>query len=187
MRIDLFSKRARSRPPERKPMHPTCAGHRERGVLVVDCHGCRQKQDLTDQRCLKGIIRLMSAEASGIHGVMLCRDWEVVYDQECVDVLSGLGDIARFANGISFQQPFEDCSSCLSNPRTVISRVVDCLPQAAPELDTRYTRPSGGHGRACEQCVRSMRSNLDHAKLLLEQAGIVINKAAYRVVRSDEH
>jgi hypothetical protein len=186
MSIDFF-KIKRNCPPERRTVRPACAGRRERGALIVDCHGCRQKQDLTDPRCFKGIIKLMSTEAPGVREVMLSRDWEIVYDQECADVLAGMGDIIRFANGINFQQPFEDCSSCMSNPRTIIARVVDGLPQSAPELDTRYTRPSGGHGRACEQCIRSLRSNLDHAKLMLERAEVQINKAAYRVVCSDEH
>jgi bacterioferritin-associated ferredoxin len=187
MRINFLPIRIKPRPAERKTVRPSCVGRRERGTLVVDCRGCRQKQDLADQRCFKGIIKIMSAEAPGIREVMLSRDWEIVYDQECADVLAGMGDIVRFANGINFQQPFEDCASCLSNPRTVIARVVESLPQASPDLDTRHSRPSGGHGRACEQCVRSLRSNLDHARNMLEQVEMQINKAAYRVVNFDEH
>lgn len=187
MRINFLPIRRSERPAEIRTVRPTCAGHRERGSFIVDCHGCRQAQDLADPRCLRGMIRAMSAEAPGIREVMLTRDWEVVYDQECTDVLASMGDIIRFFNSISYQQLFEDCSSCPSNPRTVVARVVDCLPETAPELDTRFARPSGGHGRACEQCVRSLRSNLDHARLMLERTGSQINKAAYRVVGSDEH
>lgn len=187
MKINFLPIMRRDRPSEKRTMRPVCAGRRERGALVVDCRDCRQKQDLADQRCFKGIIRLMSAEAPGIREVMLSRDWEMVYDQECANVLAAMGDIVRFANGISFHQPFEECSSCPSNPRTVIARVVDQLPHAAPELDTRYPRPSGGHGRACEQCVRSLCSNLDHARHMLEQAEMQVNRSAYRVVRSDDH
>lgn len=187
MRINFLPIKSKGRPAERRTVRPACTGHRERGALIVDCHGCHQKQDLADPRCFKGVIKLMSAEAPGIREVMLSRDWEIVYDEECVDVLASMGDIVRFANSINFQQPFEDCSTCLSNPRTVIARMVDGLPKVAPELDTRYTRPSGGHGRACEQCVRSLRSNLDHARMMLDRAEMQINKAAYRVVRIDEH
>ncbi len=187
MRINFLPFKRTERPSERRAARPACTGRRERGCLTIDCHGCRQKQDLTDPRCFKGVVRLLSAEAPGIREVMLSRDWEIVYDEECVDVLAAMGDIVRFANGINFQQPFEDCSSCPSNPRTVIAKVVDHLPRAAPELDARYPRPSGGHGRACEQCIRTLRTNLDHAQHMLEQAEVRINRVAYRVVRSDDH
>jgi hypothetical protein len=187
MRINFLSVKRSDRPSERRTARQVCSGRRERGSLIIDCHDCRQKQDLTDPRCFKGIIRLLSAEPPGIREIMLSRDWEIVYDEECAEVLASMGDIIRFANGINFQQPFEDCTVCPSNPRTVIARVVDHLPLAAPELDTSYPRPSGGHGRACEQCVRALRINLDHAKHMLEMAEARINRAAYRVVSSDEH
>lgn len=187
MKFELFHLRRAAGPAERRAVRPSCAGRRERGALIVDCRGCRQKQDLADPRCLKGIIGIMASEAPGIREVMLSRDWEIIYDQECVEALSGISDIVRFANSIQFQQPFEDCSSCPSNPRTVIARMVDGLPRAAPEMDAWHTRPSGGHGRACEQCVRTLRSNLDHAKHMLDLAEMRINKAAFRVVSSDDH
>jgi len=187
MRMNLLSMGRKNLPAEKRTVRPACSGRRERGTLVVDCRGCRLKQDLAEPRCLKGVIRIMASEAPGIREIMLSRDWEIVYDRECADALSGVGDIIRFTNGITFQQPFEDCTSCLSNPRTVIARVVDSLPQPAPELGTHYSRPSGGHGRACEQCVRTLRINLDHVKHLLDLAEQRINKAAFRVVSNDEH
>jgi hypothetical protein len=105
---------------------------------------------------------------------------------ECVEVLSGMGDIIRFCNGLSFQSLFDDCVTCPSNPRSVISRVVDCLPRAAPEMDAQHSRPSGGHGRACEQCGRTLRSNLDHIHVMVERAEGRIHRAAYRVVTANE-
>lgn len=118
---------------------------------------------------------------------MLCKDWEIVYDKECVMVLGRLTEVIRFCYSLGFQQPFEDCSSCRSNPRSVIGRVVEALPMAAPELDCDRPTISGGHGKACEQCVRSLRLNLDHARVLLTQAEELVNKTAFRVVSNHEH
>jgi bacterioferritin-associated ferredoxin len=184
----IFSLKGRGGGPEGKtPGRSACAGKRARGVLVVDCHECHHPQDLADHNCLKGVLRLMAADPTGLHELMLCKDWEIVYDKECVMVLGRLTEVIRFCNGLAFQQPFDDCSSCRSNPRSVISRVIEALPQAAPELDSERPTPSGGHGRACEQCVRSLRSNLDHARVLLTQAEDLVNKTAFRVVTDREH
>ncbi len=187
MKIGPIQLRKAAGPAERRAVRPSCIGKRERGALIIDCRGCRQKQDLADPRCLKGIIRIMASEAPGIREIILSRDWEIIYDQDCVDALSAISDIVRFANSIQFHQPFEDCATCLSNPRTVIARMVDGLPRAAPEMDASFARPSGGHGRACEQCIRTLRSNMDHARHLLDLAETRINKAAFKVVSSNDH
>jgi hypothetical protein len=156
-------------------------------VLIVDCHECPRPQDLSDHNCLRGVLNLIASDPSGLREVMLSRDWEIVYDGECVTVLDRLCEVIRFCNGLSYQQLFDDCSTCRSNPSLVISRVVDALPQAAPDLDDASHTRSGGHGRACEQCARSLRSNLDHARALLSQGEDLANKTAYRVVTGNEH
>jgi hypothetical protein len=188
MRNNLFSfNRGTDRPEERRTARPACSGHKDRNALIVHCQECRHGQDLGDQRCFKGVIRLLAADPSGVREVTLDRDWQITYGPECVDVLTGIGDIIRFCNGLSYQNPFDDCAACPSNPRSVVSRIVDCLPRAAPELDPRNSCPSGGHGKTCEQCARSLRSNLDHVHLMLERSERRINKVAYRVVMADEH
>ncbi|MBI0584090.1 MAG: hypothetical protein ISF22_07670 [Methanomassiliicoccus sp.] len=168
------------------PARPACSGRKIKGALLVDCQDCRQGQDLADRLCFKGVVRLMAAETPGIKEVTLSRDWQVVYGKDCVDVLFAMSEMIRFCNGLNFRLPFEDCASCPSNPRSVIARVTEALPRAAPELDTSFARQSGGHGRACEQCVGTLRSNLDHTRMMLDRAERIISKAAYRVVIIDD-
>ena len=138
-------------------------------TLIIDCRGCRQTQTLADQHCLKGVLRVMAGGTSNVREIVLDRDWQILYGKDVVEVLSKLADVVRFCNGINLERRFEDCATCPSNPRMVVSRVVEHLPRNAPELDTRNPRPSGGHARACEQCVRELRLDLDHVRRMLEQ------------------
>ena len=187
MRIKLSSfNQGGDRPEERRIARAACTGHKDRNALIVHCQECRHGQDLGDQHCLRGVIRLMAADPSGIREVTLVREWQITYGLECVEVLTGIGDIIKFCNAISYQNLFDDCAACPSNPRSVVSRIVDCLPRAASDLDPRTPRPSGGHGKACEQCVRSLSSNLNHITHMLERSEGQINKAAYRVVTAGE-
>lgn len=179
--------KGRARPARPQPGRTGCSGKREGGTLVVDCQGCRQAQNLVDQHCLKGVLRLIAADPPNIREIVLVRDWHICYGREVVDILSKVADVVRFCNGLQFDRPFDDCAACSSNPRLVVSRVVDFLPRAAPELDTRNPRPSGGHGRACEQCVHNLRTNLDHARLMLDGAEASMRKTSVRVVSPDDH
>ncbi len=153
----------------------------------MDCRDCRNTPDLADQTCLKGVLRLMASDPSGVREIMLSRDWEIVYDRECAMVMERLTEVIRFCNGLSFEQLFDDCDACPSNLRSTVSRVIEALPLASSELATDRPSPLGSHGRACEQCVRALRSNLDHARTLLDQADELVNKTAYRVVPDHEH
>lgn len=164
------------------PRRSSCNGRKERGVLKVDCRGCTGEQDLAEQGCLKGIIHLMAAEPSGVKEILLSRDWEIAYDSECASILLHLAEVVRFGQGLDFHEPFDGCSSCRSNPRGVASRVMEALPRRAAELDGNLTLPMGGHGRTCEQCVSSQRTNLGHMSMLMSQAEELINKSAFRVV-----
>ncbi len=177
----------RARPARPQPGRAGCSGKRDGGNLLVDCQGCRQAQSLADQHCLKGVLRLMAADPPNIREIVLVRDWHICYGRDVVEMLSKVADVLRFCNGLGFDRPFDDCAACSSNPRLVVSRVVDSLPRAAPELDTRNPRPSGGHGRACEQCVHNLRTNLDHARLLLEEAEASMSRTSVPVVSPDDH
>lgn len=188
MSINIFRTGGREeRAEEKVPGRTACAGRKARGILTVDCRTCRHAQDLADQSCLKGVLRLLASDPAGVREIMLSRDWEIVYDRECVMILGRLTEVIRFCNGLTFERLFDDCAACPSNPRSVVSKVVEALPLAAAELDACHHSPSGGHGRACEQCVRTLRSNLDHARTLLDQAEHLVNKTAYRVVPEHEH
>ncbi len=185
MKIDVITKFT-GRAKGASPARAGCSGRREGSTLVVDCQGCRQGQSLADQHCLKGVLRLMAGGTPNVHEIVLMRDWHVLYGREVVEALAKLADVVRFCHGLGFDRPFDDCAACPSNPRLVVSRVVDCLPRAAPELDTRNPRPSGGHGRACEQCVHDLRVNLDHARRMLEEAEGSVRRTPCQVVSGDD-
>jgi hypothetical protein len=188
MSIELFRiGRNEARAEERAPGRAACAGRKVHGILTVDCRNCRHAQDLADQDCLKGVLRLLASDPMGVREIMLTRDWELVYDQECVEIMGRLTEVIRFCNGLNFDRHFDDCAACPSNPRSVVSRIIEALPLAATELYGDQRGVLGDHGRACEQCVRTLRSNLDHARTLLDQAGQLVNKTAYRVVLDHEH
>ncbi len=151
-----------------------CSGRMEGHTLIIDCRGCRQAQSLAEQHCLKGALSLIAGGTANVREIVLDSNWQVHYGKEVVEILSRLADVSRFCHGLAFAQPLQDCSACPSNPRRVVSRVIDWLPRKAPELDTRTPRPSGGHARTCEQCVHDLRHNLDHVRHMLTEVEALI-------------
>lgn len=160
-----------------------CEYLKRNGTIRVECTGCANGQNLDCPPCFKGVLRILANE-SEVREVLLARDWEIAYDQECVRALSAVAEVYRFCGGLSFSLPFESCPSCSANPRGLIGRVTDRLPQVVGQ-DAALLRP-GPHGRACEQCVQASRGNLEHVASLLLDAERKVARAAFRVVPVDE-
>jgi len=161
-----------------------CEYRKSNGTVRVECTGCANGQSLDCPPCFKGVLRILANEG-GVREVLLARDWEIAYDQECVTALGAVAEVYRFCAGLSFSLPFESCPSCSANPRGLIGRVTDRLPQVVGP-DAARLRP-GPHGTACEQCVRTSRNNLEHIASLLCEAERKVARAAFRVVTADEH
>lgn len=159
-----------------------CPHKKVDGIVRIDCQGCEHGQSLECPPCLRGALRILSNE-SGVKQVLLARDWEIAYDEDCVTALSSVAEAARFCSSLTFSLPFEDCPACAANPRGLIGRVMDQLPQGPGALGTLRAGP---HGLACEQCVRTSRSNLDHISAILVEAERLVTRAAFRVVPLDE-
>lgn len=183
-RLSFLTGRTRQR--EEKSTSPACPGHNVRGTLTIDCRECKGEADLTSSRCLRRVIRTMASEAPGLTEVTLSRDWQVSYGSTCTEALNGWADVIRFCDGLNHHLPFEDCSSCRTNPMARMTRVVECLPSMAADMEHRNLASAGGHGRACEQCATTLRSNLDHVRSLVDRADALANRSAYRVVISHD-
>ncbi len=161
-----------------------CEYRKTNGTVRVECDGCTNGQNLNCPPCFKGVLRILANE-SEVREVLLIRDWEISYDAECVRVLSAVAEVNRFCSGLTYSLPFESCPSCGANPRGMISRVTERLPQGVGMEHTSQLRP-GPHGAACEQCVQTSRNNLEHIALLLDEAERKVARSAFRVVPVNE-
>lgn len=184
MKLDLGLFRKRTAAPVGRPSaRRSCESRKSNGTLVVNCKGCPHEQSLESTACFKGVLKALSNE-TGVREILLSRDWEIVYDRDCVVVMESLAEVTKFCSGISFYPAFEDCASCPSNPRTIVSRVLEMLPQSYVPAAASSLR-IGTHGTACEQCVRSLRLNLVHIEQLLSEAERKVARTAFRVVSND--
>lgn len=154
-------------------------------MLRIECRGCPNAQSLENPTCFKGVLRVLAVE-NGVRRILLSRDWEIIYTADTVAVLIEMAEIVRFCNGLSYELPFEDCRDCTSNPRILVSRTVESLPLLIPEADG-VPLQNGGHGVACEQCIKCTRSNLEHVRYLLLEIERQVTRAAYRIVPGDAH
>ena len=161
-----------------------CEYSKTNGTVRVECDGCANGQSHNCPPCFKGVLRILANE-SEVRELLLARDWEVSYDVECVRVLSAVAEVNRFCSSLTYSLPFESCPSCGANPRGMISRVIERLPQGIGAELASQLRP-GPHGAACEQCVRTSMNNLEHIAFLLDEAERKVARTAFRVVTVNE-
>lgn len=173
----------RTKLPERPIGRRSCEYHKNNGIIEVCCQDCAQTQNLENPTCFRGVLRILSSE-TGVREVLLARDWVISYDRECVETLGSLAEVIRFCNGLPYRCSLEECPSCSSNPRAIIARIIDRLPQTV-ETSSMISLRTGGHGLTCEQCVRATRSNLDHIALLMNETEKKVARTAFRVVPID--
>lgn len=185
MKIELGSLWGRGRGAAVRPAaRRGCEYRKSNGAVRVECDGCANGQNLNCPPCFKGVLRILANE-SEVREVLLARDWEIAYDIECVRALSAVAEVNRFCSGLTYSLPFESCPSCAANPRGMISRVTERLPQGVGSELASQLRP-GPHGTACEQCVRTSKNNLEHIASLLSEAERKVARSAFRVVSADE-
>jgi hypothetical protein len=147
-----------------------CKGSKSHGGLVIDCRGCRGKQDLAEERCLKGIVQLLALDFSGIDEIILSREWEIRYSRDCVSNLTLLAEVQRFLLGIIPQRQFDECAKCQMNPNVVAKRIVSSFSPTSLEIKWNIATPCGPHGKDCELCISSLAKDLEHARYLMANA-----------------
>jgi len=159
---------------------PGCRARKMNGTLVMDCQGCSGGQSLDSPQCFRGVVKALSRE-SGVNEILLSRDWEISYGEDCVRALEGLSDVVKFLSSVQFHDAFEDCASCRCSPRAIIPGLIESLPSSDPGWAAASLQ-RGPHGKACGGCVRSLKADLEHAANLMSEAERRVCWTAFRVV-----
>jgi hypothetical protein len=165
----------------------TCPHRRNGGELIVECRGCEGGQDLSEERCLRSVIDILSNEGE-VREIILSGDWEVSYTGDSMIALRSLAEIVRSCSDLSkIPNRFQDCSSCPLAPSSFYCSIARGLPFIPDrERVSTMARMSTKHHNGCKECLERTSSNLDWMRYSLDALGRSVAKMAFRVVDSDE-
>ncbi len=168
-----------------RPASEICPGKRQGSTLVVDCSRCRRGQSIADRGCLHGVLENLRAHPQ-VERILLSHDCEVLYSDGCVDILASLADALDFCRSRFSPAPFDDCQLCPSNPQDLFNRIAEDMIEYRIRSDRRESLRPGNHGQACERCVSSTGSDLNHLDTLLRSAERSINRDVFHIVTEED-
>lgn len=165
----------------------TICNYRKNGDwLIVNCLECNGKQDLTDDRCRIGIIKILAREPT-INGVVLSSLWEVSYAGECISILRNIAEIYGLCQELSRKAPsFPQCKDCPFEPALFYDKIGQNLPYLPDRkrLDEMiFSIPR--YKSACEECVKGAESNIIDLRKRLDRIRMRIARKAFRVIERE--
>ena len=137
--------------------HQSCVGEYGSGVIGVDCSKCGGKQELSDRRCLLGVLALLARHPS-TESIELTGVWEVRYDAVAVSALLPLAKIFASLGTLGASLPEGGiCRQCEHSPSSMANRLLERFP-AKPVLDAKWGLELGPRGEGCEDCINRTKA-----------------------------
>ncbi len=156
--------------------------------LVVECTECNIYPSLNDQRCLQGVLNILSEEM-GIDTVVLSHYEDTEYFGPAMDLLNNLVDFLDSIEDFTMRNPVEryfdyledsskkklKCHECQFNPSKVFPNLRSKFSEGIEEFENEFNmviqkidRASYSHTE-CEECTFSTLQDLDYLKKEYEE------------------
>lgn len=160
-----------------------CLYTKSEGRLEINCCKCQGKQDLRNPRCFESVIKILSIEP-GVDEIILMGDQDVSYDKSIIKILQHASKIessffSTFAN-FDFNK---HCTSCPSNPRSVLDLVIDRL--SVKDLRLPLNDQFDNRSEKCQNCSEKLGFWLKYASTEIEAIERIVAREVFMVVTTD--
>lgn len=156
--------------------------------LIVECTECDIKPSLNNQRCLQGVLNILSEEM-GVDTVILSHYEDTEYFGPAMDLLNNLVDFLDSIEDFTMRDPIEKyfdylddgskrklkCHDCQFNPSNVFPNLRNKFFEGIEEFENEFNRitqqidsVSYSHTE-CEECTFSTLQDLDYLKKEYEE------------------
>lgn len=151
--------------------------------LTLECTDCDITPSLNNQRCLQGVIDIMSEEV-GVDTVILSHYEDTEYFGPAMELLNTLVDFMDSIEDFTMRDPVEKyfdyledgdrrklkCHDCQFNPSMVFPKLRRKFSEGIQEFDREFNRMIREIDRVsyshteCEECTFSTLQDLDYLK-----------------------
>ncbi|UCF08332.1 MAG: hypothetical protein JSW28_01185 [Thermoplasmata archaeon] len=173
--------------------------------LIADCMECKGRAQLSDRRCLSGILNGLSQEYN-VDSVILSRYIETKYTEDSMEMLKMMVGILQDLDQMGIREPFDEyfsnderlssnlkgqlrsqCTKCALTPERIFSSLkrefLGGISRFYDELGKVTNQVAGNHERACAQCMKATKGDLVYLFNKLEKLrGFVIYKGFQIVI-----
>jgi hypothetical protein len=168
-------------------------------VMVAKCKECEGEGDLTDQKCLSGMLNAISKEFN-IDSIILSHFVERFYEKNAVDVLRDMAGLVKEFDRLSFRDPLKQyfsekeipsqrskCQACEKNPQNLfpelrglfIMDIEKFYKNFTQRIRTVYTTTNEPK---CKKCISTTNNDIIYIFDKLENLRTDILYKAFRVV-----
>ncbi|MBC7107588.1 MAG: hypothetical protein H5T41_02165 [Methanomassiliicoccales archaeon] len=160
-----------------------CQYTKSEGRLEINCSKCQGKQDLRDPRCFESVLKILSTEAS-ISEILLMGDQDVSYDKTVIKILQHASKIeSSFFSAFANFDFNKHCTSCPSNPRSVLDLVIDRL--SVKDLRLLLNDQFDNRSEKCQNCSEKLGFWLKYASTEIEAIERIVAREVFMVVTTD--
>lgn len=154
------------------------------GALLIDCRGCQGAKDLTDQGCMRCVLRSICRLPS-FDRLVLSASLDIAYEGGCVQVLRELAEAVRLCRDEAISPLERSCSSCPGRPSLLLEKVADSIPY---EWDGQAPRARPVQPRArCSSCSERANDVLTAVLAKMRSIERSSSREAFMVVGESGH